>query len=100
MDAGNLAPLLAIVTITLTSGGVLILRPISKKLGMLLEAMVEDRRKTSHTQELAQIRDLMTRLDSRLSLIEERQNFTESLPSGERARAPSQLPLTTDTTER
>lgn len=84
----NLGPMIVMVTGIVTTGGVLVLRPISKRLGDLLEVMTRERRLPDRGAEMAQLRDLMQSIDSRLSLIEERQDFAEAmLTSGERPRA-------------
>jgi hypothetical protein len=87
MDPGSIAPMIVMVTGIVTTGGVLILRPIAKRLGGLLEVMTQERRLPDRGAEVAQLRDLMQSIDSRLSLIEERQDFAEAiLSSGERPR--------------
>lgn len=84
----SLGPVIVMVTGIVTTGGVLVLRPISKRLGDLLEVMTRERRLPDRGAEMAQLRDLMQSIDSRLSLIEERQDFAEAmLTSGERPRA-------------
>jgi len=88
MDPGAIAPMVVMVTGIVSAAGVLILRPISKRLGGLLEVMTRERRAPEPGAEVAQLRDLMQRIDSRLSLMEERQDFAEAiLSSGERPRA-------------
>ena len=88
MDPGAIAPMVVMVTGIVTTGGVLILRPISKRLGDLLEVMTRERRAPDRGAEIGQLRDLMQSIDSRLALIEERQDFAEAiLASGERPRA-------------
>ncbi len=89
---GSIAPMVVFTTGIVTTGAVLILRPIAKRLGDLLEALTEARRRPLAAPELTQIRELLTNIDSRLNLLEERQEFAEALlASGERS-LPSQLP--------
>ena len=66
------------IVFIVTVGGVLILRPLSKRFAELLESYTQDRQKGLGT-ELHQIRDLMETMDARLRLMEERQDFTERL---------------------
>jgi hypothetical protein len=40
----DLAPMLVMMTLIITTGGVLLLRPITKKLGTFLEVLAEERR--------------------------------------------------------
>lgn len=76
----TLAPMLVMITGILTAGGVIILRPLSKRLAELLHVMAQERVGAPRsTAELAQVRDLLASMESRLSLLEERQNFTEAL---------------------
>ena len=74
-----LAPLIMGVVLILTVGGVLILRPIAKHLGSLLEAMTRERLDGGRNQELGHIRELMETMNQRLQLMEERQEFTDRL---------------------
>jgi hypothetical protein len=76
-----LAPVIVFVTGILTTGAVLILRPISLKLGGFLEALTERNRRPSSPPELNQIKELLTGIDSRLAVLEERQDFAEALIS-------------------
>jgi len=79
------------ITAILTTGTVLILRPITARVGGLLEAMTQERKQriaaTSSSPDLARVRDLLTAIDGRLSQIEERQDFAEALLSGAERRA-------------
>lgn len=82
----DLAPMIVMVTGILTAGGVLILRPIAKHLAEYLRAMTEQSRLGSGSAhaEAAQLRDMLATVESRLALLEERQNFTENLLSSRR----------------
>lgn len=65
--------------------GVLILRPVSKKLGLLLEAMarermgVTDRPATLDATQVQRITLTLDRLNSRLDLVDDRVSFVERL---------------------
>lgn len=74
-----LAPLILGVVLILTVGGVLILRPVAKHLGALLEAMTRERLDPRRTQELGHIREMLETMTQRLQLMEERQEFTDRL---------------------
>jgi hypothetical protein len=82
----GLAPMIVFCTGILTTGAVLILRPISLRLGSLIEAMTDRQRRPMSPPELGQIRELLTGIDSRLSVLEERQDFAEALISAGDAR--------------
>lgn len=68
------------VVLILTTGGVLILRPIAKRLGELIELYGRDKESGART-EVSQMRDLLETMSARLQLMEERQDFTERLLS-------------------
>lgn len=86
----SFAPMVVMVTGIVTTGGVLIFRPITKRLGTLIEAMTAQKRLPDRGAEIAQLRDLMTSIDARLALMEERQDFAEALlSSGERRMPPA-----------
>ncbi|HEY0019840.1 MAG TPA: hypothetical protein VGC13_26305 [Longimicrobium sp.] len=79
MDA--LAPVIVFCTLILTTGGVLILRPISKRLGSYLDAATQARLKATPEADMARIHDVLSSIDGRLNQIEERQDFAEALIS-------------------
>jgi hypothetical protein len=82
MDPAQLefvAPMVIAVILTLTIGGVILLRPIASKLGHLLEAMAKERSEPQVGHELGHIRDLLETTNARLTLLEERQDFTDAL---------------------
>ena len=83
------------ITFFLCVTAVLILRPISRKIGALLDAMTRERLQlqqpvgvASDTQ-LARVTALLEQVSRRMELMEERLDFTERLVgSGRRAAAP------------
>lgn len=78
-DLNALAGLLIPMTIILTTGGVLVLRPIAKRLGVLLELMAKEKTRQAPSDDLRRLHQTMDTINERLSLIEERQDFTERL---------------------
>jgi hypothetical protein len=79
MNPNDVAPMVMGVTLFLVTGAVILLRPLTRRLGELLEVMVRQRTEPPPTPELTQIRDLLLNVESRLSLLEERQSFAEAL---------------------
>ncbi len=76
----------------LTIGGVLVLRPLSKRFAELLESYTQDRQRGVGS-DIHQIRELMETMDGRLRLMEERQDFTERLlQSGHRQSTEGERP--------
>lgn len=98
MGVGELeiiAPLILGVLLIITVGGVILLKPISNKLGHLLEAMAKERQEPRTGEELGHIRELLETMNGRLSLMEERQDFTEALlsdPERQRLRLEASKP--------
>lgn len=90
LDWTNIAPMLVAMTLILTSGGVLVLRPIAKKLGELMELYARDK-ESGVEMEVHQVRELLETMNARLQLMEERQDFTERLLT-----APKDKEKTTD----
>jgi hypothetical protein len=81
--------MIVMVTGIITTGGVLVLRPIAKHLAEYLRVVTEQSRLGSAggrgaAEEIAQLRDALSTAESRLALLEERQNFTENLLSTRR----------------
>jgi hypothetical protein len=69
----------------LTVAGVILLKPIANRLGFLLEAMVKEK-ESALGGDVGHMRDLLETMNARLQLLEERQDFTERLLSGERKK--------------
>ena len=86
MDWEMIAPMITLVVMTVTVGGVLVLRPIAKRVGDLLELYARDRQHGIEG-DVHQLRDLMETMNARLQLMEERQDFTERLLSSGRDAA-------------
>ena len=74
-----LASMVVAVILTLTIGGVILLKPIANRLGYLLEAMAKERSEPQIGSELGHIRDLLETTNARLTLMEERQDFSDAL---------------------
>lgn len=83
-----IAPMAVSIVLILTVGGVALLRPIAKRLGDLLEVMVKER-KNPRFDELSQMRELLETTNQRLTLLEQRQDFAESLLA---SREPRSIP--------
>jgi hypothetical protein len=99
MDWDVVAPMAMLIVLFLTVGGVLILRPISKRIGDLLELYSRDRQ-SGLQAEVQQLRDLLETVNGRMQLLEERQDFTERLLASGTRDPRSQLPSVQDRIER
>ena len=84
----DIAPMVVAVVFIVTTGAVVILRPIAKRLTDLIELYSRDRQ-TGIGGDVQHIRDLLETMNARLQLMEERQDFTERLlTSGEKEKRP------------
>lgn len=83
-----IAPMIVAIVMFLTVGGVILLRPLSRRLGDLLEAMARERTEGLPRVEdqLGTMRDLLEAQGERIALLEERVDFTEALVGGEERR--------------
>ncbi|MHB1193993.1 MAG: hypothetical protein ACYC6F_13205 [Longimicrobiales bacterium] len=83
IDWEAVAPMIVAVVACITIGGVLVLRPIAKKAGDLMEALARDKQ-GGLQNDVGQLRDILETMNARLTLMEERLDFTERLMSGQR----------------
>lgn len=91
IDWNEVAPMIVAVVFIVTTGGVLLLRPIAKRLGDILELMAREKQEGLQN-DVGHIRDLLETMNARLQLLEERQDFTERLLSGGQERRPEMRP--------
>ncbi len=77
MDWELVAPMVFGITIVLSVAGVLILRPISKRLGDVLESM--QRQPKLKDTDLGRITELLEHMDTRIDRLEHRQDFAERM---------------------
>ncbi len=78
MDWDIIGPMIAMIVLVLTVGGVLVLRPIAKRLGDIAEIMLREKQEGAQG-ELMRMADLLETVSARMELLEERQDFTERL---------------------
>lgn len=79
MDWEVVAPMIVAIVFILTVGGVMVLRPIAKRLGTLLEVMAQRKGALADDEEAPRLREVVESMSRRLALMEERQDFTERL---------------------
>lgn len=72
----------------LTVGGVIILRPIAKRLGEFLEVLIQEKRKDMQVRGDDRMRRMLGDLEQRMSLLEDRLEFAEDLLDSDRERRP------------
>lgn len=73
-----IAPMVVAVTLIVTTGAVVLLRPLSKRMGELLDVMTKQK-SAIQPAEVEQLRIQVSAVESRLALLEERQRFTDQL---------------------
>jgi hypothetical protein len=86
MDPGDVAPMVIGVFFFITVAAVILLRPISKRLGTYLEVLAEERRRQlsqipMDRSEAARLVTALETLEKRLAQVEEHQDFTQRLLS-------------------
>jgi len=87
VDWDWIALMVMIVMVAATVAGVILLHPIARRLGALLEAMTQERQSVSDLERtLVRIGDSIDAIDRRLDVLEERQDFTEDLVGGREAK--------------
>jgi hypothetical protein len=83
MNPQDVAPMIVFTTLIVVSGGVILLRPLTRRLGDLIEVIVAERRRHLAPPEPAADRErvvnIVESLEQRLRHLEERQDFTDSL---------------------
>jgi hypothetical protein len=84
MNSSDVAPMAVAITFIVMTSLVILLRPISTKLGSVLEVLAEEKRRSLSPspisrEDTARIATVLETLDQRLAHLEERQEFTDKL---------------------
>ena len=66
-------------------GGFILLIPLSRRLGQMLDVWVRDRKGVDSSEELAQLRRTVQALEAEVSSLVERQQFTDELLQSRKA---------------
>ena len=89
MEWELLAPMIVVVTITLSTAGVLIFRPLAKRLGDLIEITGRRQSGAPRSEDIARLTEVVGTLADRLEHLEQRQDFADRIlvsmdrPAGE-----------------
>jgi len=83
----ELAPMMVAMTLILTVGGVILLKPLMRRLGDVLEQLAAEKRRNLNPgarpavqgETADRLADVLERMDDRLGRLEERVNFTEAM---------------------
>jgi hypothetical protein len=84
MNPNDVAPMVVGIFFFVTVGAVILLRPITKRLGSYLEVLAEERRRSLTQQPLdrsdtTRLTTALESLENRLAQLEEHQDFTNRL---------------------
>ena len=79
IDWEVIAPMIFGLTIVLSTAAVLIIRPLTKRLGELIENTSRNRQAPLSSEDVSKLTDAVGRLTDRIESLEERQDFSESM---------------------
>lgn len=95
MDPNALAGMAFTLVLTCLIGGFVLLYPVSRRLGALLESKMEREKRGAGpaSAEVTQLAESVRSLESELRMLKERQEFTENLlTTRERQKLPAEPP--------
>jgi cell division protein FtsB len=81
MDPMAVAGMIFTLVLTVLVGGFIVLFPVTRRLGLLLESKLQEKKDPMHAElaELRQMKELMHSMEAQIRLLAERQEFTEQL---------------------
>jgi hypothetical protein len=79
MDWEPIAPMIVFVTFSLSIAAVLIFRPLTKRLGDLIEITGRNRQAQAGGEDLARLTEVVGHLADRIEHLEQRQDFSERM---------------------
>jgi hypothetical protein len=79
VDPDVIAPFVITMTLILSVAGVFILRPLTKRIGDLIEATAREKRVRPTNEEVDRLTEVVSRLTDRIETLEERQDFAERI---------------------
>jgi hypothetical protein len=83
MEPTVLAAMVFTLLVIMMIGGFILLVPVSRRLGKVLEKWLEDRRPGSKDPDVAQLRAAVQALEREVRSLRERQDFVEGLRLGD-----------------
>lgn len=95
MDVDAVAGMIFTLVLTCLIGGFILMLPISRRLGALLESKIEGEKRGAApvTAEVTQLAEAVRSLETELRALKERQEFTENLlTTRERQKLPAEPP--------
>ena len=94
MDPNALAGMAFTLILAAMIGGVILLAPISRRLGLLLEQKLHEKNQKLATDELRQLKDRLQLLEDEMRQLSDRQHFTDELLGGKVPAISVQTPAT------
>ncbi|HET9440178.1 MAG TPA: hypothetical protein VFO52_08400 [Longimicrobiales bacterium] len=94
MDPNALAGMAFTLILAAMVGGVILLAPISKRLGLLLEQKLHEKNHRLATDELRQLKEHVQLLEDEVRQLSARQHFTDELLGGKVPAISGQTPAT------
>ena len=92
MDWPNVAPMIVAVVFMALTAGTILLFPLSRRLGRLVDAIIEEKKRVPSPVD-HRIEDVLVRMDTRLARLEDEQRFMAALQSsGSDALSPPSSP--------
>jgi hypothetical protein len=79
MEPMAVAGMVFVLVLCAMVGGFILLMPLSRRLGLLIDAWVQDKRGGAAPGELAELRRSIQLLEAEVSSLAERQQFTDQL---------------------
>jgi hypothetical protein len=76
---GELVAIIVPVSFMITTGAVILLWPITRRLGEYLEVLVQEKRMTMRSDDSTRVQQALEEVSQRLALLEERVEFAEKL---------------------
>jgi hypothetical protein len=86
MNPADVAPMVVGLTLIVVTGGVLVLRPLARRIGDYLEMLIASRRAEQNLPRDPRMQESLERIEERLRLVEERQDFTDAMLASGGAR--------------
>ncbi len=79
MEWEFIAPMVTVVALFVSVAGVLIFRPLTKRLGELIDVTSRNKQTQLSQEELSRVTELVERLADRIERLEDRQDFAERI---------------------
>jgi len=76
---GELVAIIVPVSFIITTGAVILLRPIARRLGEYLEVLAQEKRMAMRSDDSTRLQQALDEVSQRLALLEERVEFAEKL---------------------